>query len=273
MNFKEKYGQWAFVAGGSVGMGGEFCSYAANKGMNVVVTGRHADTVEAKCRQLENDYGVETLALCIDLGAPEVLDTVRKATEGLEIGLLIYNAGIASIGLFTDRDIDFEMMRLNVNVRSPLALSLWFSKAMMERRRGGIILLSSCGGIVGSPLIQTYSATKAYDFTLAEALWGELAEYGIDVMAVLPGNTIGQNFSEVDSNTPGFQTGKQVVKEAFEQFGKSPAVITGESNRKMFEELFDIEKRKQYIQMMKQNMDATRQQYGSGEDVVKKLDL
>lgn len=266
MRFSEKYGQWAFVAGGSVGMGGEFCNYLANQGMNVVVTGRHKDTVDEKCRQLESDYKVETRGLVIDLGDMDILEKVKECTNGLEMGFLVYNAGLASMDLFPNRDIDYEMYRLNVNVRSLLALSLWFSKGMMERKRGAMIFLSSSGGIVGSPYIQTYSATKAYAFTLAEALWGELSEYGIDVMAVLPGNTIGQNFSEVPAGTPGFQTGREVVEEAFAAFGKDPAVIAGAYTRETAGQMFSIDKRKEYILKMKYLMANTQEQFGSGKD-------
>lgn len=266
MNYREKYGEWAFVAGGSVGMGGAFCNRLAQEGMNVVVTGRHADTVTAKCQQLEADYGVQTKGLVVDLGDLDALEQIQAATEGLEIGFLVYNAGLASMALFPERDIAFELYRLNVNVRSPLALSLWFSKGMMARKRGAIVLLSSSGGVVGTPFIQTYSATKAYNFTLAEALWGELQEYGIDVMAILPGNTIGQNYADVPAGTPGFQTGAEVVEEALAHLGKDPDVITGEHNRAVTEPLFNIEARKQHIMTVKNLMAATRAEYGSGSD-------
>lgn len=266
MNFKEKYGEWAFVAGGSVGMGGAFCDYLAGEGMNIVVTGRHADTVEAKCRRLESEFGVQTRALVLDLGSLDVLDQVKAAVGDLQVGFLVYNAGLSSMALFPDRDIEYEMYRLNVNVRSLLALSLWFSKGMAARKKGGIILMSSCGGIVGTPFIQTYSATKAYNFTLAEALWGELSDFGIDVMAVLPGNTIGQNFSDVAPGTPGFQTGAEVVAEAFGHFGKDPAMIAGEYNRQFVGPMFNVEARKQFIMAIKQQMQSIMDQFGAGQD-------
>ena len=114
------------------------------------------------------------------------------------------------------------------------------------------------------PKIQ--AATKAYIFTLAEALWGELSDYGIDAMAVLPGNTIGQNFTEVSPDTIGFQTGTEVVEEAFEHFGKEPSIITGEYNRQLLGQLFKADVRKQDIMSMKQQMQDTMDQYGFGKD-------
>ena len=266
MNFREKYGQWAFVAGGSAGMGGAYCDYLAKQGMDIIVTGRRQNVVEAKCRQLEADYGVATKGLTIDFGATDVLEQVKAATEGMEIGFLVYNAGLASMALFTDRDIEYEMFRLNVNVRSPLALSLWFSKGMKERGKGGMIFMSSNVGIVGTPYVQTYSATKAYNFALGEALWAELKPYGIDVMAVLPGNTIGESFTDVPAGTPGFQTGAEVVAEAFEHFGKDPSVLAGEHNRQQAGSLYDVEARRKHILTMKDFMDEIRNAHGGGAD-------
>lgn len=266
MSFREKYGEWGFVAGGSEGMGGAYASRLAKEGMNVIVTGRHQETVDAKAAQLRADYGVEAKGLVIDFGEYDILDKVKEATEGLEIGFLVYNAGLASMAAYDERDIDYELYRLNVNVRSELMLSLYFSKQMKERGKGGMIFMSSCGGIVGTPYIQVYSATKAYNFTLAEALWGEYNGTGIDVMAVLAGNTIGQNFKEVPKGTEGFQTGEEVVEEAFEAFGKVPVMISGEYNRNMMKDVFHPEVRQGYILQMKAAMEAIRAEYGSGED-------
>ena len=265
MSYRDKYGEWAFVAGGSEGMGGAFCDRMAKEGMNVIVTGRRSQTVEAKCRQLETEFGVKTKGIQIDLGELDVLEKVKKETEGLEIGVLVYNAGLASMDLFTNRDIDYEMYRLNVNVRSLLALSLWFSKGMAERGKGAIVLMSSGGGIVGSPYIQTYSATKAYIFTLAEALWGELQPLGIDALSILPGNTIGQNFKDVDPSTPGFQTGAQVVEDGLKKLGIDPVVLTG-ATYDSYKDFFNIDVRKGFIIAMKQQMDAIRATYGSGAE-------
>lgn len=266
MSLSEKYGKWAFVAGGSEGMGGEYSNRLAKEGFNVIVTGRHQDKIERKQKQLESDFGVETKGLLIDFGELEILDKVKEVTDGLEVGFFVYNVGIASMSLFTDREIDFELYRLNANVRSLLTLSLHFSKAMKERGKGAMILMASSGGVVGTPYIQTYSATKAYIFTLAEALWGELADYGIDVLSVLPGNTIGQNFKDVKPGTPGFQTGAEVVAEAFEALGKEPEILAGETTKAVIGDSFDIPRRKEQVMIMKAQMEKTMEGFGTGAD-------
>lgn len=250
MSFKEKYGEWAFVAGGSEGLGGAYCTKLASEGMNVVVSGRHIETIEAKRKELEEKFGVQTKGIVVDLGSINALETIKKEVEGLEIGFLVYCAGISSMGLYSERDIEYELWRLNVNVRSLLALSIYFSKGMVERGRGGMVLMSSCGGICGSPYLQTYSATKAYIFTLAEALWSELAPYGVEVISAIAGATISQSLN-VPVGTPGVQTAEEVVEEAFAHIGKDPTVICGQWNREMFEKVYLMDERKAIIEHVK----------------------
>ncbi|MDR1794024.1 MAG: SDR family NAD(P)-dependent oxidoreductase [Erysipelotrichaceae bacterium] len=262
MNFKEKYGPWAIVAGGSEGMGGEFSSYVASQGLNVVVIARNGAKVDAKVAALKSDFGVEAIGLPLDLGDLDAPARILEATKDLEVGMLIYNAGLAGLSPVQNLDLDYELYRLNVNVRSPLALTLHLCKAMVERKKGGIILLSSSGGVVGTPYIQTYSATKAYLFTFAEALWAELSDYGIDVLSVLPGNTIGQNYSDVPPGTPGFQTGRDVVEVAFDAFGKHPTVLSGETTIATVGKYFDRALREEGVLMMKQIFVDMMKQYG-----------
>jgi len=250
MQLREKYGQWAVVAGGSEGMGGDYSTYAAEQGMNVAVIGRHSETVEAKCEELRG-LGVDALPLVADLGTLDAHEAIEKATSTLDVGLLIYNAGWASLAPFTSLEMDTELYRINVNVRSALALSLHYSKLMQAKGKGAIILMSSSGGVVGTPYIQTYSATKAYLFTLAEALWAELKDYGIDVLGVLPGNTIGQNYRDVPAGTPGFQTGREVVEIAFEALGKQSSVLSGDTTIATVGKYFDRELREEGVLMMK----------------------
>ena len=247
MSFKEKYGEWAFVAGGSEGLGGAFCTKLASEGMNVVVTGRHLDTIEAKQKELEEKFGVQTKGIVVDLGTLDALETIKKGLGDTEISFLVYCAGISSIGLYSERDLDYELWRLNVNVRSLLALSIYFSKGMVERKRGGMVFMSSCAGICGSPYLQTYSATKAYIFTLAEALWLELAPYGVEVISAIAGATISQSL-DVPVGTPGVQTAEEVVEETFDLIGKEPTVICGPWNREMFGNVYLLEERKKVIE-------------------------
>lgn len=264
MSLRDKYGEWGIVCGGSVGQGGAHSNRLASEGVNVCVVGRHLDTVEAKCKQLEADYGVQTRAIVQDLGDDDAAPKIIEATKDLEISILVYNAGLANVEEFKDMDIDYELYRLNCNVRTLLHLSLYYVKPMVERARGAIIITSSDGGVIGAPYVSTYSATKAYGMTLGEAMWGELRDKGVDVLAVLPGNTIGQNYSDIPPGTPGFQTGAEVVEEVYAHLGEYASWMSGEWNREALKEIYDADKRRATVLYYKQVMEENTELYGTG---------
>lgn len=255
MNFKEKYGSWAFVAGGSEGMGGAYSDYLAKQGMNVIVSGRHAETVNQKVQYLQDTYQVDALPLVIDLGKDDSAKKIMEFTKELEIGFLVYNAGLAYVGYFKELDPEFELYRLNINVRTPIQLVLHYSKQMAERKHGGIILMSSTSGTVGSPYFTTYAATKAYLLNLGESLWAELKEDNVDVISIVPGATIGQSFKEIPVGTPGFMTGEEVVAEAFQYLGKYPSRMVGQHNIDLHKDVYDADKRKEMVLKL-QELDA-----------------
>lgn len=249
MTLKEKYGNWAFVAGGSEGIGGAWAEKLAKEGMNVAFCGRHAETLKEKRAALESRYGVETRPFICDLGDLDAYQKVIKEVDDLDVGFFVYNAGISDNGFFADRDIETELWRLNVNSRTLLALAIYFSKKMVAAGKGAIVLPSSGAGVCGSPYLQTYSATKAYNLTLAEALWSELGEFGVDVISPIIGATISQNL-KVPVGTPGIQAPEEVVEETLAQLGKEPTVIVS-TIYDMFKNAYILEERKKVIEHIK----------------------
>jgi short-subunit dehydrogenase len=163
-----------------------------------------------------------------------MLERTIEAVGQREIGLLVYNAGLADVGPFykTDTGLEFEKTKIAVNVTGPLLLSYHFAKPMLARKSGGIILMSSGAGLQGAPYYAHYSATKAYDIALAEALWGEFKPYNVDVLACVAGMTLStaaEGFAHLD--TSDFQTPEQLVDEAMAALGKQCRLIAGEKNR------------------------------------------
>jgi len=103
---------------------------------------------------------------------------------------------------------------------------------MAARGRGGIILMSSLTGSQGTPLVATYAATKAFNLVLAEGLWDELKERGIDVLACRAGATRTPGFeaSKPASGAPLMEPGP-VVAETLAALGRGPSVVPGALNR------------------------------------------
>lgn len=227
-NFNDKYGPWAFVSGASAGLGELFARELAARGLNVVLAARRLDRLEALGRELENTYGVQTRALAVDLGSDNFLEAVKAGTEDLEVGLLINNAGFTNSGDFLDNPLEKELLLVHVNIRAAMVLAHHFGQAMRNRKRGGIIFSASIAGHAAIPFWANYSASKAYDLLLAEALAEELSSHKVDVLALCPGATR----TEFESYSGFFASfmamgPEKVVRQALARLGKRRTTVVG----------------------------------------------
>src|SRR4051812_44603772 len=165
--FARRYGPWALVAGASVGLGAEFATQLARRGLNLVLVARRAALLEPLAAQLRADHGVEVRTAAVDLAAPDLARAAAAATEGLDVGLLVYNAAQSVIGPFLDADVADQIRTLDVNCRGPLVLAHQYGREMARRGRGGIVLMTSLAGSQGSPFIAAYGASKAWNLVFA----------------------------------------------------------------------------------------------------------
>jgi len=226
-----KYGPWAVLAGGSEGVGAEFARLLAGAGVNLVLVARKPDPLEStaqSCRRL----GVEVRTLATDLAAPEATDTVTAATEGLEVGLLIYNAGANTCSAeFLDADLaDFQRV-VDLNITTMMGLVQHYGRAMRERRRGGILLVGSMAGYLGSARHTVYGGVKAYGRIFAEGLWLELRDHDVDVLELILGVTRTPAMQRVGLNfdIPGLRVAEpaDVAREGLEHLGHGPVHVAG----------------------------------------------
>ena len=127
----------------------------------------------------------------VDLAQPAgtLLDAVRAAVGDLEIGLLVANAAWSPVGSFLESDLTDLLTAIDINCRAPVVLVHELGGRMAARERGGIIVMSSIAAETGTAKVALYSATKAFDLVLAEGLWYELRDHGVDVVAIRPGST------------------------------------------------------------------------------------
>jgi len=228
--FREKYGPWALITGAAAGIGAEFANQLAALGFDLVLIDRRQDPLEATTRRVSSQYGVQTKAIRKDLEQPDFLPDILQVTDSLEIGLLVNNAGYALTGDFLDHDLEQELGLLYVNCRAPLMLSHEFGKRMVRRGRGGIIYLSSLAAFLPMPFWTHYSASKVYVLHMANGLYLELKDKGVDVLALCPGNTK-TGFAEVAGIRSVGMTPEPVVRYALKKLGKRPLVVPGIGNR------------------------------------------
>jgi short-subunit dehydrogenase len=232
MSFKEKYGPWALVAGASVGLGAAFATELAARGLNLILLARGADALEALAERLRKTFSVEVRTVTADLGDVRAAARCAELAQEHEIGLLVYNAAYSKIGRFLDGTLEDHLRTIDVNCRGPVSLALALGKPMAARKRGGILLMSSLAGGQGTPLVATYGATKAFNLVLAESLWHELREHGVDVLACRAGATRTPAFeaSQPQGKTP-MMDPEPVVRQALNALGGGPSMVPGALNR------------------------------------------
>ena len=231
-DFKSKYGPWALVAGASEGLGAAFAEEIAKRGVNLILIARRLDKLELLANKLHNQYKIEVRYQSLDLAD---FQQVRSYIAQLDIaiGLLVYNAAYAPIGYFEDIPQESLGKIIEVNVKTPLLLSKLISTQMIPRKKGGIVLMSSLAGTQGSPKIATYAATKSFNAVLAEGLWKELKQHGIEVIASVAGaiRTPGYQNAQKAKDAPGTLDADEVAKTTLNALGKGPLIIPGFTNK------------------------------------------
>jgi short-subunit dehydrogenase len=222
-----RYGDWALVTGASSGIGAAFARQIAADGMKVALTARRLDRLEALAAEIERDFGVETRVIEADLAEPSGQQAVLDGVAGLEVGLLVNNAGFGCAGRFDLVEGETLRRMVAVNCEAPLVLAHGLIQGMRERGRGGILFTGSAAGRQPLPLHSVYAATKAFDGLLAEGLWAEQKASNIDVLALEPGSTETE-FQKVAGELPhSGQDAEEVAALGLRSLGQQPSVISG----------------------------------------------
>lgn len=252
--FKTKYGSWALVAGASEGLGAAFAEELAKRGLNLILIARRLEKLEQLANKLKENYLIEIKYFSIDLTDYQETKSVILELD-IDINLLVYNAAFAPISYFenlTDEDLT---KIVDVNIKTPLLLTKLLTTKMIEKGRGGVVLMSSLAGTQGSPKIATYAASKAFNMILAEGLWSELKQKGIDVIASCAGavRTPGYKNAQSEKDAPGTLDATIVAENTLNALGSGPITVPGFTN-KMFRFLMGrILPRKLAIAIMHKN--------------------
>jgi len=264
MTFKEKYGNTALVAGASEGMGAAYAFALAARGLNLVLIARRKEPLDATADALSAKHGIEVQTIPCDLASPGALQQIEAAIGDKQIDFLVYNAALSYIGPYLATELSTHQNIASVNMLSPMALVYHFGGKMVERGKGGVVLMSSIAGLQGAGFLATYAATKAFNKIFAEGLWYEWKSKGVDVIACCAGATATPNYISTNPGKasplePKAQQPEQVVQECLRKIGKKPSFISGTGNKLVTFLMQHIFSRKQAINMMG---DGMRKMYG-----------
>ena len=233
---KQKYGRLALVAGASEGIGAAFAAYLAADGMDLILVARRLAPLEELAASLTERYHIHVDCITCDLADVNASQHLQKAVEGKEIDILVYNAALSYIGPFENNSIEHHTQLAQANMVTPMNLMQIFGTPMLKRGKGALILMASLAGFQGSGFLAAYAASKAFNRVLAESLWYEWKDRGVDVIACCAGATSTPNFINTKPEktslfAPRVQTPDEVVKECLEKLGKNPSFVTGTGNK------------------------------------------
>jgi short-subunit dehydrogenase len=173
----------ALVTGASSGIGAEFAKQLSQRGYEVILVARRAERLEQLASQLSRPAHVITC----DLANDAVSLPGKVADLGLQVDLLVNNAGFGTHGRFAEMDAARDAAQVRLNCEALVTLTHAFLPGMLERGRGGVITVASTAGMQPIPYETTYSATKAFARTFSDALGGELRGTGVRALCVNPG--------------------------------------------------------------------------------------
>ena len=134
------------------------------------LVGRRPDALHALSSTLTQSHGVQTREVSIDLSDPDFLLSLAEATEDLDIGLLVSNAGDDAMGAILRVELTRLTKMLRLNTQAHLELTHHFGRRFEQRGKGGIILVSSIAGLQGTPFAGNYAGAKAYLLNMGMAL-------------------------------------------------------------------------------------------------------
>lgn len=168
------YGSWAIVTGPTDGIGKQLAFLLAQRGLNLVLVGRSPSKLSSVSDDiLELHSSIEVKSVVVDLGTEvdKGMKKIKEAIGGLDIGLLINNAGTGypSARFFHEADEELVERIIRVNVESVTKLTHLVLPEMLKKKKGAIVNIGSgAGSLVPSyPLNTIYASTKAYDFPLS----------------------------------------------------------------------------------------------------------
>lgn len=225
--FLQRYGPWALITGASDGIGNAFAEQLAAMGMNLVIVARRTDRLNKLAGTLEERHGIKVLSVVADLSTTEGLADVDRATQDIDIGLLIASAGYGTSGPLLRANLEQEHNMLELNCFALLHQCVIYGNRFAERGRGGIILMASLVGWQGTPQSAHYAATKAYVQSLAEAMRLEVKSKRIDVLASAPGPVHSGFADRADMKMTSAVLPAVVARESLAAVGSKGTVIPG----------------------------------------------
>ncbi len=181
---------WAVVTGATSGIGRHYALALARRGYAVLMTGRRRKELEAASRAIAAETGVPVEPWVVDLADAAARSTfLDRVMQCGRIDVVVANAGFGYAEPFVGGPLQSARDMIAVHVISVVELFHAVIPAMVQRRCGALVVVSSLASRLPVPGSETYVATKSYLNSFSESLAVGLKPLGITVQTLLPGFT------------------------------------------------------------------------------------
>jgi len=234
---KAKYGKWAVVAGASEGLGAAWGDELASHGLNLVLMARSSKKLEGVAAKIRERRRVQVVTVVLDLMKITKEDVENKVIGDRDVGLLVYNAAYMAGGEFLSQPLEEHVKVTQLNINSLMTMTHTVASLMKAKGHGGIVLMGSLSGTIGTAYFPTYSSSKGFIASFSRALWYELGPHNVDVLGCIAGATTTPGYltsvekAGSDRNDLIEQTSEEVVQECLSALGQTGAVATGWMNK------------------------------------------
>ena len=197
----------ALITGASAGIGREFARQLTGRAGSLVLVARRMERLESLRDELtKKDPNLNVHCRAVDLAQLSEVDQLCGwiEREGIGVDFLINNAGLGDRGSFATASAERIHEILAVNIVALTRLTHLLLPAMITRKRGAILNVSSIAGFIPIRKMATYAASKAYVTSFSEAIQGEVRKAGITVTALCPG-PVATEFGQVAQRASGKQ--------------------------------------------------------------------
>lgn len=229
-------GKKALITGASSGFGSDFAHILAAKGMDLILTARREEKLNALKADVESKYGIKAKVIVMDLAGFDAANELYSLVKDENIDMLINNAGYGMYNYFVRQDVAELNKMVQLNVVSAMTLANLFAKDLAAKNSGWILNVASFASFNPTPFYAVYGATKAFFMNLSVALRTEMKKTGkkVYVTAFCPGftetefaqtagqrrskfleRTIGRSFPAAEEAINGLLKNKPVVMPRF----------------------------------------------------------
>jgi short-subunit dehydrogenase len=179
----------ALITGASSGIGYELAKLFAKDQYNIIMVGRTEERHSDISEEFEMLYPQQKFFyikkdLSLDGAADELYQEVQAL--GLQIDVLVNDAGIGEVGKFVDTDLKKNLEIIHTNIVALVSLTHYYLKEMVSRNEGRILQLGSEASFSPIPLLSVYAASKAFVLSFSEALIDEIKDTNVTITVLAP---------------------------------------------------------------------------------------